>query len=80
MGNFIKYSLFVKKKRRKCVSKVEMSPELLKLKCPHGTGEDTHGAEGVKEVASDGTGEGRKDYPEGGRGEDRCILPAGKTN
>ena len=43
-----------------CVSEVEMSPLLLKLKCPHESGEDTHGAEGVKEVASDGVGEAGK--------------------
>jgi hypothetical protein len=28
-----------------------MSPLTAKLKCPHGTGEDTHGAEAVTEVA-----------------------------
>ena len=50
------------------------------LKCPHGNGEDTHGAEGIKEVASNGAGQGRKDHLKGDRGEDRCILPAGQTN
>jgi len=34
-----------------------MSPLTAKLKCPHGTGEDTHGAEAVTEVASDEDGE-----------------------
>jgi hypothetical protein len=33
---------------------------LHRLKCPHGTGEDTHGAEAVKKVASDEDGRGRK--------------------
>ena len=37
-----------------------MSPLTAKLKCPHGTGEDTHGAEAVTEVASDKDGRGRK--------------------
>ena len=36
-----------------------MSPLTAKLKCPHGTGEDTHGAEAAKEVASDEDGRGR---------------------
>jgi hypothetical protein len=54
-----------------------MSPLTAKLKCPHGNGEDTHGAEAVTEVASDEDGGGRKDHLEGGSGEDRCVLPAG---
>ena len=52
-----------------CVSKVEMSPLTAKLKCPHGTGEDTHGAEAVTEVASDEDGGGREDHLKGGSGE-----------
>jgi hypothetical protein len=36
-----------------CVSKVIMSPVTAKLKCPHGDGKDTHGAEAVAEVAFD---------------------------
>jgi hypothetical protein len=53
---------------------------LAKLKCPHGNGEDTYGAEGVKEVASNGAGEGRKGHLKGGKGEDRCILPVVREN
>jgi hypothetical protein len=30
---------------------------MLKLICPHGTGDDTHGVEGLKEVVFHGTGE-----------------------
>jgi hypothetical protein len=30
-----------------------MSPLTAKLKCPHGDGKDTHGAEAVAEVAFD---------------------------
>jgi hypothetical protein len=44
-----------------------MSPLTAKLKCPHGNGEDTHGAEAVTEVASDEDGGGREDHLEGGR-------------
>jgi hypothetical protein len=29
-------------------------------------------------VASHEDGGGREDHPEGGRGEDRCVLPAGR--
>jgi hypothetical protein len=36
-------------------------------KCPHGNGEDTHGAEAVTEVASDEDGRGREDHLEGGK-------------
>jgi hypothetical protein len=54
-------------KKWDCVSKVEMSPLTAKLKCPHGTGEDTHGAEAVTEVASDEDGRGREDHLEGGK-------------
>ena len=50
-----------------CVSKVEMSPLTAKLKCPHGKGEDTHGAEAVTEVASNEDGGGREDHLEGGK-------------
>ena len=46
-----------------------MSPLTAKLKCPHGTGEDTNGAEAVTEVASDEDGGGREDHLEGGRGK-----------
>jgi hypothetical protein len=46
-----------------------MSPLTAKLKCPHGTGEDTHGAEAVTEVASDEDGGGGEDHLKGGRGE-----------
>ncbi len=37
-----------------------MSPLTAKLKCPHGDGKDTHGAEAVTEVAFHGDGGGRK--------------------
>jgi hypothetical protein len=57
-----------------------MSPLTAKLKCPHGNGEDTHGAEAVTEVASDEDGGGREDHLEGGRGEDRYVLPAGEAD
>jgi hypothetical protein len=71
---------YVKKKILSCVSKVEMSPLTAKLKCPHGTGEDTHGAEAVTEVASDEDGGGREDHLKGGRGKDRCVLQAGQAD
>ena len=57
-----------------------MSPLTAKLKCPHGTGEDTHGAEAVSEVASDADGGGRQDHLKGGRGRDRCVLQAGQAD
>jgi hypothetical protein len=41
-----------------CVSKVIMSPLTAKLKCPHGNGKHTHGAEAVAEVAFDQDGGG----------------------
>jgi hypothetical protein len=40
----------------KCVSKVIMSPLTATLKCPHGDGKHTHGAEAVAEVAFDQDG------------------------
>jgi hypothetical protein len=61
---------------KQCVSKVIMSPLTAKLKCPHGNGKDTHGAEAVAEVAFDQDGRGWEDAPKGGRGEDGGILPA----
>jgi hypothetical protein len=60
-------SVFVKQKVKRCVSKVEMSPLIAKLKYPYGTGEDTHGTEAVTEVASDEDGRGREDHLEGGK-------------
>jgi len=57
-----------------------MSPLTAKLKCPHGRGEDTDGAEAVTEMASDEDGGGREDHLKGGKGKDRCVLPAGQTN
>ncbi len=63
-----------------CVSKVIMSPLTAKLKCPHGTRENTHGAEGVTEVTGDGAGDGEKDQPERSRGEDGSLLPASQTD
>jgi hypothetical protein len=36
-----------------CVNKAVRSPLTPKLKCPHGRGEDTHGAKGVTSVAFD---------------------------
>jgi hypothetical protein len=54
-----------------------MSPITAELKCPHGRGKDTYGSEAVTEVDSHGDGGGREDHLEGGRGEDRCVLPAG---
>jgi hypothetical protein len=56
-----------------------MSPLTAKSKCPHATGEDTYGAEAVTEVASDEDGGGREDHLKGGRGKDRCVLPAGQS-
>ncbi len=47
-----------------------------KLKYPDGTGEDTHGAEAVAEVAFDQDGRRYEDDPKGGGGEDGGILPA----
>jgi hypothetical protein len=67
----------VKKGIRDCVSKVIMSPITAELKCPHGRGKDTIESEAVTEVASHEDGGGREDHLEGGRGEDRCVLPAG---
>jgi hypothetical protein len=58
---------FQRSPKKYCVSKVEMSPLTAKLKCPHGNGENTHGAEAVTEVASDEDGRGREDHLEGGR-------------
>jgi hypothetical protein len=57
-----------------------MSPLTVKLKCPHGTGEDTYGAEAVTEVASDEDGGGREDHLKGGSGKDRCVLQAGQAD
>jgi len=54
-----------------------MSPLTAELKCPHGRGKDLIESEAVTEVASHEDGGGREDHPEGGRGEDRCVLPAG---
>ena len=72
--------IHVKENFSHCVSKVEMTPLTAKLKCPHGRGEDTDGTEAVTEVASHEDGGGRKDHLEGGRGEDRCVLPSGETD
>jgi len=47
---------FVNNFKEKCVSKVIMSPLTAKLKCPHGNGKHTHGAEAVTEVAFDQDG------------------------
>jgi hypothetical protein len=60
-----------------CVSKVKMSPITAELKCPHERGKDTIESEAAPEVASHEDGGGREDHLEGGRGEDRCVLPAG---
>jgi hypothetical protein len=57
-----------------------MSPITAELKCPHGRGKDTIESEAVTEVASHEDGGGRKDHLKGGRGEDRCVLPAGQAN
>jgi hypothetical protein len=43
-------------KNEPCVSKVIMSPLTATLKCPHGDGKHTHGAEAVAEVAFDQDG------------------------
>ena len=64
----------------RCVRKVKMSPLTAKVKCPHGRGEDTNESEAVTEVACNGFGGGGQDHLEGGRREDRCLLPAGQTN
>jgi hypothetical protein len=50
LHNFVKLLLIG------CVSKVEMSPLTAELKCPQGTGEETHRAEVVTEVASEEDG------------------------
>jgi hypothetical protein len=57
-----------------------MSPLTAKLKCPHGNGKDTHGAEAVTEVASNEDGGGREDHLEGGWREDRCVLPSSEAD
>jgi hypothetical protein len=57
-----------------------MSPITAELKCPHGRGETFIESEEVTEVASHEDGGGREDHLEGGRREDRCVLPAGQTN
>ena len=57
-----------------------MSPVTATLKCPHGTGEDTHGAEAATAVACDEDVRGRQDHLEGDIREDRGVLPAGQTN
>jgi hypothetical protein len=57
-----------------------MSPITAELKCPHGRGEAFIESGAVTEVASHQDGGGREDHLEGGRGEDRCVLPAGQTN
>jgi hypothetical protein len=57
-----------------------MSPITATLKCPHGRGKDFIESKAVAEVASHKDGGGRKDHLEGGRGEDRCVLPTGQTN
>jgi hypothetical protein len=54
-----------------------MSPITAELKCPYGRGKDSIESETVTEVASHEDGGGREDHLEGGRGEDRCVLPAG---
>jgi hypothetical protein len=46
--------MFVKKKRG--VSKIEMSPLSAKLKCPHGRGKATNESEAVTSVSGDGFG------------------------
>lgn len=62
-----------------CVSNVIMSPLTATLKCPHGR-ETLNGTEAVASVAHDEDGGGREDHLEGGRGEARCVLPAGETD
>jgi len=57
-----------------------MSPVTATLKCPHGTGENTHGAEAAKAMACDEDVRERQDYLEGGIREDRGVLPAGQAN
>jgi len=57
-----------------------MSPITAELKCPHGRRKDLIESEAVTEVASHKDGGGREDHLEGGRGEDRCVLPAGQAN
>jgi hypothetical protein len=57
-----------------------MSHITVELKCPHGRGKDSIESEAVTELASHEDGGGREDQLEGGRGEDRCVLQAGKTN
>lgn len=57
-----------------------MSPLTATLKCPHERGEDTNESEAVIEVASSEDGGGREDHLEGGKEEDRCVLPTGQTD
>jgi hypothetical protein len=66
--------MIVNKRFLICVSKVIMSPLTAELKCPHGTGEDTYGAEAVTEVASDEEGEGRLSHP-----SDLCVQSEMQT-
>jgi hypothetical protein len=63
-----------------CLSNVNMSPVTAELKCPHGRGKDLIESEAVTEVASHEDGGGGEDHLEGGRGEDRCVLPAGQAD
>jgi hypothetical protein len=67
----------VNENKKWCVSKVKMSPLTAELKCPHERGKAFIESEAVTEVASHEDGGGREDHLKGGRGEDRCVLPAG---
>jgi hypothetical protein len=57
------------------IVKRRCSSWLLKLKRPHGTEDDTHGEEGLKEVVFHGAGEWRN-IAKGGNEEDRCDPTA----
>ena len=56
MKTILRIGRGVKVRRARCVSKVIMSPLTATLKCPHGDGKHTHGAEAVAEVAFDQDG------------------------
>ena len=61
-----------------CVSNAKNVPYNCRVKLsPHGRRKDLIESEAVTEVASHEDGGGREDHLEGGRGENRCVLPAG---
>ena len=53
---------------------------MLELKCPRGTGENSHGAEAVTEMVFNEEGGAREDHLEGGLKEDKCILSSNEAD